>query len=101
MWYINNPHVRSFSDAQAHLFRHTTANMISVYRMCIAIAIPFMIYGEWRALGAIVFAVAVYLDFIDGAVARHQKDKGEEDLTHLKRVVDAVLCKLDFSKPLV
>lgn len=76
MWYIQNHHIRSFSDFQARLFRRTTANMISVYRIIMALLLPFIFYGGWRTFGAAVFIAAVYLDFIDGAVARYQTDAG-------------------------
>lgn len=74
MWYTKNRLIRGFSDAQARLLGWTTANMISVYRILMAAAFPFLAASGLTALAAAVFAVAVYLDYIDGAVARYQQD---------------------------
>lgn len=76
MWYIRNRHLRAFSDGQARLFGWTSANMLSVYRIMMASAIPFLVMGGFLAAAGTVFAIAVYLDYIDGAVARHQADEG-------------------------
>ena len=76
MWYIRNRHIRAFSDAQARLFDRTSANMISVYRILMAFAIPLLVTGGFLAAAGAVFAIAVYLDFIDGAVARFQEEDG-------------------------
>lgn len=74
MWYINNSSIRRFSDFQAKMFKNTSANMISVYRIFMALFIPPIFAMGLNILGITIFAIAVYLDFIDGAVARYQQD---------------------------
>lgn len=75
MWYIDNRLIRGFSDAQARLFGWTSANMLSVWRIAMAASLPWLILHGHRTLAAWTFAVAVYLDFVDGGVARYQQDR--------------------------
>lgn len=80
-WYINNRWIRRFSDWNARLLGHsTTANMISVQRILFGlIAVVFLqTKGVYIALALYLFAV--YLDFVDGAVARYQQDLLPEQL---------------------
>lgn len=75
MWYTRNRYIRAFSDFQARMFGWTSANMISVYRILIAACLPPLIVMGLTVPAVGIFVLAVYLDFIDGAVARYQQDK--------------------------
>lgn len=45
-----------------------------MYRIAMAITLPIIVMMGWHALAITVFVIAIYLDFVDGAVARYQTD---------------------------
>lgn len=76
-WYTENRTIRSFSDGIASLFAGwTSANQISLVRIPMAAGIAILISQDHLLLAGVLYALTAALDFLDGAVARYQDEKG-------------------------
>ena len=73
--------VRGFSNLNARLFASwTTANWVCVWRIMLSVLLlGAFLYGK-ILIGAIIFALTTYMDFLDGAIARYQDEKQKRQM---------------------